>query len=148
MTSQLKALGMHTCLILLTAMPAVVLADQSSRVPQMTLGEGSKTFRIAIDPGTFPPFTSGPFQGIDFEVLKAVCEANTDMKCKVQLRDFSECSIDGGVGDALEKGKVDGCMNWVNTAPRAVEGFEFAEPYHTSSPPQLICVQDSQNPES
>jgi len=129
-----------SALALLVALPVAVPADDSSRVREMTLGDGPNGFKIGLEPGTFPPFTSGEFKGIDFEVLKAVCEANTQMRCRVQLREFSECSVDGGVGEALARGEVDGCVNWVETAPRIVQGFEFAEPYHTATPPQLICV--------
>ena len=28
----------------------------------MTLGDGSNNFKIGIEPGTFPPFTSGEFK--------------------------------------------------------------------------------------
>ena len=125
--------------------PSIGLAIHSEPIQKMRVGTGPKKFKIGLDPGTFPPFTSGEFKGIDFEVLKAVCEANPRMRCELQLREFSECSIGDGVGSALEQGAVDGCINWVETAPRKVQGFEFSDPYHTSSPPQLICVADMVN---
>jgi hypothetical protein len=95
-------------LMLLFVWPSVVFSKNSGGIQKMTLGSGSHKVKIGLDPGTFPPFTSGAFQGIDFEVLKAVCEANRTMKCELQLRAFSECSIEKVVGQALEKGTVDG----------------------------------------
>ena len=109
------------------------------RGDKRVLGSGPKTFRIGLDPGTFPPFTSDEFKGIDYEILKAVCKTNRHMRCIVQLREFSECNTDEGVGTALEVGRVDGCINWMETPARTVQGFEFAEPYHLSPAPQLIC---------
>jgi len=135
----------HVLLILIFVWPSVGFSKNSSGIQKMTLGSGSHKIKIGMDPGTFPPFTSGAFQGIDFEVLKAVCEANRTMKCELQLRAFSECAMGEGVGQALEQGTVDGCINWVETVPRKTQGFEFANPYHTSSPPQLICVAHNLN---
>jgi hypothetical protein len=132
-------------LMLIFVWPSVGFSKSSGAVPKMVVGHGPQKMKIGLDPGTFPPFTSGPFQGIDFEVLKAVCAANRTMKCEFQLRAFSECSMGEGVGQALEHGTVDGCINWVATAPRKAQGFEFANSYHTSSPPQLICVADLEN---
>ena len=119
--------------------PTLGFSVYKERPDRRVLGSGPKTFKIGLDPGTFPPFTSDEFKGIDYEVLKAVCETNHHMRCILQLREFSECNTDEGVGTALEKGKVAGCINWIETPGRIVEGFEFAEPYHLSPAPQLIC---------
>ena len=122
---------LKSCLILAISygvlFPMPGISAPKEHVEKRVLGSGPKRFKIGLDPGTFPPYTSGEFKGIDYEVLKAVCEANHHMRCIVQLRDFSECNTENGVGEALEKGKIDACINWIETPDRIVEGFEFAE---------------------
>ncbi len=92
----------------------------------------------------FPPWDVGPLEGVNFDVIEAICEANAAMKCRIEARPFEDCfdtDVDGNpfVGPALASGAVDGCMGWFITAERERLGVEFGHGFSSGPIPQLIA---------
>ncbi len=95
--------------------------------------------------GGFPPFDIAPLVGVNNDILTALCDANTNMTCKLKALTATDCvdtDVDGNqiTGPALVKGRVDGCMGWFDTSTRKQLGMEFGEGYSRGTTPQLIAL--------
>ena len=93
----------------------------------------------------FPPWGVGPLEGVDFDLLEAICEANGPMQCQLEAMASEECvdtNRDGDmiIGSALASGAIDGCVAWYGTAERKRLGAEFTEGYSAGPQPQLIAA--------
>ncbi|HEX2465960.1 MAG TPA: hypothetical protein VHR17_15160 [Thermoanaerobaculia bacterium] len=93
----------------------------------------------------FPPWDVGPARGVNYDLLTAICAANTAMRCRIQVRPYSDCvgsDAEGRpiIGPGLTSGSLDGCIGWLDTAERAQLGGEFADPYSFGPTPQLIAA--------
>src|SRR5262245_48849225 len=92
----------------------------------------------------FPPWDVGPLQGVNYDLLTAICTANAAMHCKIVVRPYSDCvgSDAAGhplIGPGLHAGRIDGCVGWLNTPEREQLGGEFAHAYSFGPTPQLIA---------
>ena len=92
----------------------------------------------------FLPWDVGPLEGVNFDVIEAICEANAAMKCRIEARPFEDCfdtDVDGNpfVGPGLASFAVDGCMGWFITAERERLGVEFGHGFSSGPIPQLIA---------
>jgi hypothetical protein len=92
----------------------------------------------------FPPWDVGSLEGVNYDILSAVCTANAGMRCKIVDRPYSDCLASDAegrpiIGAALATGKVDGCMGWLITPEREQLGGEFTHPYSLGPTPQLIA---------
>ncbi len=104
---------------------------------------GQRGYKIALG-FPFPPWDVGPLEGVNFDLLSAICAANTGMRCKFLDRPFTDCvdsDAEGNlmIGQALANGKVDGCMGWFITPEREQLGAEFSHPYSRGPTPQRIA---------
>ena len=95
--------------------------------------------------GGFPPFDIAPLVGVNNDILTAICDANTNMTCKLIALTSTDCvdTDDAGnqiTGRALVWGRVVGCMGWFNTPTRKQLGMEFGEAYSRGTTPQLIAL--------
>ena len=96
--------------------------------------------------GGFPPFVIVPLaEGVDLDILTALCDVNTNMTCNLKALTSTDCvdTDEAGnqiTGRALVEGRVDGCMGWFNTLTRKQLGMEFGEPYSRGPTPQLIAL--------
>ena len=94
--------------------------------------------------GGFPPFDIVPGEGVDHDILTALCEANTNMTCKLKAVTVTDC-VDFDetgnqiTGPALVEGRVDGCIGWFDTPTRRQLGMEFGEIFSRGTTPQLIA---------
>jgi ABC-type amino acid transport substrate-binding protein len=99
-----------------------------------------------IGTGTaFPPWDVGPRRGVNYDLLTAICAANSAMRCRIQVRPNADCvaSDDAGnlvIGAGLASGSLDACIGWFNTAEREQLGAEFAHPHSFGPTPQLIAA--------
>lgn len=92
----------------------------------------------------FPPWDVGPREGVNYDLLTAICAANASMRCKIVDRPYSDCigsDAEGRpiIGPALASGRVDGCMGWLITPEREQLGAEFTHAYSFGPTPQLIA---------
>jgi len=93
----------------------------------------------------FPPWGVGPLEGIDFDLLSAICEANRPMQCMLEAMPSEACvDTDAGgdmiIGGALATGAIDGCVAWFGTDARKQLGAEFTDGYSRGPQPQLIAA--------
>lgn len=126
-------------LLITTVALAAALASASGK-PQAA----RRVYRIALS-YPFPPWGVGPLEGVDFDLLTAICEANVPMDCVIEDRPSGDCvdTDENGqmiIGQALASGRVDGCMPWFGTDERKRLGAEFAEGYSRGPLPQLIAA--------
>ena len=120
-------------------LPAVLLVA----VPLVSSAQ-ERVYRIALS-FPFPPWGVGPLEGVDFDLLTAVCEANGPMGCRLEDRPSSDCvdTDENGqmiIGPALASGAVDGCVAWFGTEARMQLGAEFTDGYSRGPLPQLIAA--------
>jgi hypothetical protein len=92
----------------------------------------------------FPPWDVGPLEGVNYDLLTAICAANSGMHCQIELRPYSDCvSSDAAghpiIGTGLASGHLDGCVGWLTTPERQQLGGEFSNPYSFGPTPQLIA---------
>jgi hypothetical protein len=92
----------------------------------------------------FPPWDVGPLQGVNYDLLTAICAANLAMRCRIEVRPYSDCvgSDAAGhpiIGAGLRSGSIDGCVGWLDTPEREQLGGEFANAYSFGPTPQLIA---------
>lgn len=93
----------------------------------------------------FPPWGVGPLEGVDFDLLSAICEANSSMQCML-VPLASEACVDTDangdmiIGAVLATGAIDGCVAWFGTDARKQLGAEFTEGYSRGPQPQLIAA--------
>lgn len=95
-----------------------------------------------------PPWDVGPLEGVSFDILTAICEANAPMKCQFEVLPAQDCfdTDDEGnpeMGHALASGQVDGCPTWFDTPERRRLGAEFGHGYSSGPTPQLIASNDN-----
>lgn len=103
-----------------------------------------RVYRIALS-FPFPPWGVGPLEGVDFDLLTALCEANEPMRCLLEDRPSSDCvDTDANgrmiIGPALASGAVDGCVAWFGTEARKQLGAEFTDGYSRGPLPQLVAA--------
>jgi ABC-type amino acid transport substrate-binding protein len=103
-----------------------------------------RVYRIGLT-YPFPPWDVGPLEGVDYDLLTAICAANGPMKCMLEPRVSSDCvdTDQGGsmiVGTAMASGSIDGCVAWYATEERKQLGAEFTDGYSRGPLPQLIAV--------
>lgn len=96
----------------------------------------------------FPPWDTGPLEGVSMDVLRAICEANAPMRCRFEAMASEACFDSDGdgnpvIGEALANGNVDGCLTWFHTTSREQLGAEFGHGYSRGSTPQLIATIDN-----
>jgi hypothetical protein len=92
----------------------------------------------------FPPWDVGPLEGVNHDLLTAICAANGRMHCQIELRPYSDCvSSDAAghpiIGPGLASGNLDGCVGWLDTPERQQLGGEFSNSYSFGPTPQLIA---------
>lgn len=96
----------------------------------------------------FPPWDVGPLEGVDYDLLTAICEANGPMHCMLEALP-SEACVDTGtnghmiIGWALATGRIDGCVAWYGTEERKRLGITpFCQdlPSHASIPWRIISM--------
>ncbi len=95
-----------------------------------------------------PPWDVGPLEGVSFDILTAICEANAPMKCQFEVvlgQDCFDTDDEGNpkIGQALASGQVDGCPTWFDTPARRRLGAEFGHGYSSGPTPQLIASNDN-----
>ena len=106
-------------------------------------GAEQRVYKIALG-FPFPPWDVGPLQGVNYDLLTAICMANSAMRCRIEVRPYSDC-VDGDasgrpiIGPGLRSGRIDGCMGWLDTPEREQLGGEFANAYSFGPTPQLIA---------
>ena len=93
----------------------------------------------------FPPWAVGPLEGVDYDLLSAICEANGPMHCILEALPSEACVDTDATGDmtigwALETGAIDGCLQWYGTEERKQLGGEFSDGYSSGPQPQLIAA--------
>src|SRR5262245_10633945 len=125
-----------TALALLVALVVSTNAGAEQRVYNIALGF------------PFPPWDVGPLQGVNHDLLTAICAANSAMQCGIELRPYGDCvgSDANGhpiIGPALRSGRVDGCVGWLDTPERKQLGGEFADAYSFGPTPQLIAANSN-----
>jgi len=106
---------------------------------------GPGEFVIGLGDG-YPPFDVGSLEGLNYDVLTAVCDANDDMDCDIQDAPYSDCFTtddDGNaiIGAKLDDGTFDGCMGWYLTQARRDLGITFSEDYVAGMPTSLIALE-------
>jgi len=109
----------------------------------LNAGAQQRVYNIALG-YPFPPWDAGPLKGVNYDLLTAICAANSAMHCNIVLRPYSDClgSDRAGhpvIGPGLQSGSIDGCVGWLNTAEREQLGGEFANAYSFGPTPQLIA---------
>ena len=127
--------------------PAPTVQCVADNLPQPTAahGESGGTTEYKIGQGfPYPPWDVGPLEGVSFDVLTAICEANARMTCEVVVLPYEDCVVtdaegNANVGPALASGEVDACMGWSITPERERLGAEFGHGYSSGSTPQLIA---------
>ncbi len=87
----------------------------------------------------------GPLEGVDFDLLSAICEANGPMQCMFEALPSEACVDSDPVGDmiigtALATGAIDGCVAWYGADERKRLGAEFTDGYSFGPQPQLIAA--------
>jgi hypothetical protein len=103
----------------------------------------SRQYTIALG-FPFPPWDVGPLEGVNYDLLTAICSANTAMRCRIIDRPTSEC-VDSDaaghpvIGSGLTLGRFDACMGWFDTPQRKQLGAEFADAHSLGPVPQLIA---------
>jgi len=103
----------------------------------------SREYTIALG-FPFPPWDVGPLEGVNYDLLTAICSANTAMRCRIEDRPTADC-VDSDaagnplIGPALTSGRVDACMGWFDTPQRKQLGAEFADAHSFGPIPQLIA---------
>lgn len=103
-----------------------------------------RVYRIGLT-FPFPPWGVGPLEGVDFDLLSAICAANEPMHCKLEPRVSSDC-VDTDregkmvIGPAMASGAINGCVAWYGTAERMQLGAEFTNGYSLGPKPQLIAT--------
>jgi ABC-type amino acid transport substrate-binding protein len=127
---------MRPRVVALAMLLAAVVASPSSA--------DQRVYRIALT-FPFPPWDVGPLQGVDFDLLSALCEANQPMHCILEAWPSSACVDTDATGEmiigpALVSGAVDGCVAWYGTPARKRLGAEFTDGYSHGPLPQLIAA--------
>ena len=131
-------------LLLVTTVAFTSVAASSQGKKRASKRAHQRVYRIALS-FPFPPWGVGPLEGVDFDLITAIREANSSMKCRLEDRPSSDCvdTDENGqmiIGPALASGKVDGCMAWFATDERIRLGAEFAEGYSRGPLTQLIAA--------
>ncbi len=95
-----------------------------------------------------PPWDVGPLEGVSFDIMTAICEANASMKCQFEVLSAQDCfdTDDEGnpkIGDGLALGLFDGCPTWFDTPERRRLGAEFGHGYSSGPTPQRIASNDN-----
>lgn len=103
-----------------------------------------KVYRIGLT-YPFPPWDVGPLEGVDYDLLSAICEANRPMRCMLEALPSVACvdtdaNGDMVIGPALATGAIDGCLTWYGTEERKRLGAEFTDGYSNGPQPQLIAA--------
>lgn len=103
-----------------------------------------RVYRIGLT-YPFPPWDVGPLEGVDYDLLSAICKANRPMHCMLQALPSEACvDTDAGgnmiIGQALASGAIDGCVAWYGTDARKQLGAEFTDGYSYGPQPQLIAA--------
>ena len=121
----------------------LVLAWLLVLVTAVSVGAEPRHYTIALG-FPFPPWDVGPLQGVNHDLLTAICAANTAMRCRIEVRPYADC-VDSDaagnpiIGPGLRSGRIDGCMGWLDTPQRKRLGGEFADAYSFGPTPQLIA---------
>jgi ABC-type amino acid transport substrate-binding protein len=107
-------------------------------------GAQQRVYRIGLT-YPFPPWGVGPLEGIDYDLLRAICAANEPMRCMLEPRVSSDCvdTDQNGemiIGSAMASGSIDGCVAWYGTEERMRLGAEFTDGYSLGPLPQLIAA--------
>jgi ABC-type amino acid transport substrate-binding protein len=106
-------------------------------------GNGTtRSYDIALG-NNYPPYDVSALNGLNFDVLTAVCAANANMECNIVDAPYTDCfdnDADGNpmVGAKLADGTFDGCMGWFITQTRIDLGIVFSDDYTAGLPVSLI----------
>lgn len=142
-----KLIYLMTCTTILVAYVLLAGCDGDQTQTPPTEAEdangGKRGYKIALS-FPDPPWGVGPLEGVNFDLLSAICAANTGMRCTFLDRPSTDCvdsDAEGNliIGRALAEGQVDGCMGWFITSEREQLGAEFSNPYSRGPTPQLIA---------
>ena len=93
----------------------------------------------------FPPWDVGPARGVNYDLLTAMCAANSAMRCRIKVRPYGDCVASDAagnpvIGPGLASGALDGCIGWLDTPERVQLGGEFQDAYSFGPTPQLIAA--------
>ncbi len=107
-------------------------------------GAQQRVYKIGLT-YPFPPWGVGPLEGVDFDLLAAICRANGPMHCMLEALPSEACvdtdaAGDMVIGSALATGAIDGCVAWYGTDQRKQLGAEFTDGYSRGPQPQLIAA--------